>query len=115
MAESGIKQETKIFIPKTKKSRVYEFLRKKPESNIYELYFEFPGYNKNTLKYYKNIFSKAEYGLKYNNLLVKYNELLKVARSFYYTVHLGKFVPVEPLNKSDLELVKQLEEMLKNG
>ena len=42
------------------KERVFEYLTKKPNANIYELYFEFKNTKKTVLKTYKCLFRKEK-------------------------------------------------------
>jgi hypothetical protein len=108
MVEIELLEESRVWKTRTKKESVFIYLKKNPKANIYELTTEFPHITKKLLQDYKWQYSRGYGGLKYKNLI-------SLFKGFYYNIYMAKTVPMSPLSDKELALVKQLEEILKNG
>lgn len=51
-------EESKVFMTESLRERVFKFLNKKPNANIYELYDQFPDADRGSLQQYKWYFRK---------------------------------------------------------
>ena len=90
------------FERKSLREKVFGFLMDKPNTNIYDLYFEFHDSNKNTLKNYKYQYL----ALKKNNS-IKWDKLKLVNDVINY-----KTVPAEKLNKLEKEAMLYFQELI---
>lgn len=93
---------------KSKKERVYEYLNKKPNANILELYFEFPLIGKPTLKNLKCMFLKEHKRESLINpeTIESITIILKILSS--------KMAPVERINEVERKAIQYLQELVNN-
>lgn len=85
MTSNTSTSKAKAFETSNLKKRVYSYLDKFPESNIYTLYFEFPKAKKATLKVYKYRYHR-EIRMTRNDLKVLVEHLEQVAFILKYKV-----------------------------
>lgn len=97
------KQESRVFVVKTKKERIYGFLEKKPNANIHELRFEFPGINKKTISDYKWMFKREQ-----NMFKPEYVECIKILLNIMNT----KMNPITLMSKKEKEAILKLSELV---
>ena len=68
-------EDSFVLLSKPLKRKVFEFMDKKPNANIVELYFEFKNANRDTLKVYKSQFRKL-YKIKHFNIKWSYLKII---------------------------------------
>lgn len=110
MTGSSTSSKAQAFKTSNLKERVYKYLDKFPESNIYTLYFEFPKAKKETLKVYKYRYHK-EIRMTRNDLKELIKHLEKISFVMKYKVKI-----LHSLNLEEKQAIIYMENfILKNG